>query len=80
MIFSCRSGYPSEPSDTRRSPQYATPSRRVQATALRPPLQVSNTNIEFVLPSGYYDMGIENAAGRAAVSISNTFNSIKRFG
>ncbi|EDO32806.1 predicted protein, partial [Nematostella vectensis] len=43
----------------------ATPSRRVLATALRPPLQVSHTRLEFSLPSGYFDLGIESGAGRA---------------
>ncbi|PFX34680.1 Calponin-likey domain-containing protein 2 [Stylophora pistillata] len=43
----------------------ATPSRRVVATALRPPLQLSHSVLEFHLPSGYFDLGIESGAGRA---------------
>lgn len=54
--------------DVRRYGKFPTPSRRVQATALRAPLQITNTEIGFHLPPGYYDMGIENAAGRTEVS------------
>lgn len=43
----------------------ATPSRRVLATALRPPLQLSHSILEFRLPSGYFELGIESGAGRA---------------
>lgn len=46
----------------------ATPSRRVVATALRPPLQLSHSVLEFNLPSGYFELGIESGAGRAQVS------------
>lgn len=47
----------------------ATPSRHVVATALRPPLQLSHSVLEFQLPSGYFDLGIESGAGRAQVSV-----------
>ena len=47
----------------------ATPSRHVVATALRPPLQLSHSILEFHLPSGYFDLGIESGAGRAQVSV-----------
>lgn len=47
----------------------ATPSRRVLATALRPPLQLSHSVLEFHLPAGYFELGIESGAGRAQVSI-----------
>ena len=47
----------------------ATPSRRVLATALRPPLQLSHSVLEFHLPSGYFELGIESGAGRAQVSL-----------
>lgn len=43
----------------------ATPSRRIVATALRPPLQISHSVLEFHLPSGYFELGIESGAGRA---------------
>lgn len=43
----------------------ATPSRHVVATALRPPLQLSHSVLEFHLPSGYFELGIESGAGRA---------------
>lgn len=46
----------------------ATPSRRIVATALRPPLQISHSVLEFHLPSGYFELGIESGAGRAQVS------------
>ncbi|XP_038658216.1 cilia- and flagella-associated protein 47-like isoform X3 [Scyliorhinus canicula] len=35
----------------------ATPSRRVQATALSPPLEVSTTKVDFSLLPGYNDLG-----------------------
>ena len=56
----------------------ATPSRRVVATALRPPLQMSHSVLEFRLPSGYFELGIESGAGRAQVCQSSTcwFSSI----
>ena len=47
----------------------ATPSRRVMATALRPPLQLSHSVLEFRLPSGYFELGIESGAGRAQVNL-----------
>lgn len=47
----------------------ATPSRHVVATVLRPPLQLSHSVLEFQLPSGYFDLGIESGAGRAQVSV-----------
>ena len=47
-----------------------TPCRRVLATALRPPLQLSHTTLEFNLPSGYFELGIESGAGRAQVITS----------
>ena len=47
----------------------ATPSRRVVATALRPPLQLSHSVLEFRLPSGYFELGIESGAGRAQVNL-----------
>ena len=47
----------------------ATPSRHVVATALRPPLQLSHSALEFHLPSGYFELGIESGAGRAQVSV-----------
>lgn len=49
----------------------ATPSRRVMGTALRPPLQLSHSVLEFRLPPGYFELGIESGAGRAQVSQSN---------
>ena len=49
----------------------ATPSRRVVATALRPPLQMSHSVLEFRLPSGYFELGIESGAGRAQVCHSS---------
>ncbi|XP_065057284.1 cilia and flagella-associated protein 47-like isoform X2 [Rhopilema esculentum] len=52
--------------ESKRVAQFPTPSRRVQGTALRAPLQVSSTEINFHLPSGYLEMGIETSAGRAA--------------
>jgi len=62
--------------DSSRASRLPTPSRRIQATALRAPLQISSTEITFNLPSGYFDMGIENAAGRVSgvmfVNNSNT--------
>ena len=51
----------------------ATPSRRVLATALRPPLQLSHSILEFRLPSGYFELGIESGAGRAPVYHSVLF-------
>ena len=47
----------------------ATPSRRVVGTALRPPLQLSHSVLEFRLPSGYFELGIESGAGRAQVNL-----------
>ena len=70
-ILSIRGGNATEDFENfeaRKVSQYPTPSKRVQATALRAPLQVSNTDIDFLLPSGYYEMGIESVAGRAVVS------------
>ena len=55
----------------------ATPSRRVLATALRPPLQLSHSSLEFSLPSGYYDLGIQSGAGRAQVGGHVTFQRFK---
>ena len=51
----------------------ATPSRRVVATALRPPLQLSHSVLEFRLPSGYFELGIESGAGRAQVNLEVSF-------
>ena len=68
--FLYRPGHVSEDLDgyeSKRVAQFPTPSRRVQGTALRAPLQVSSTEINFHLPSGYLEMGIETSAGRAAV-------------
>lgn len=50
----------------------ATPSRHVLATALRPPLQLSHSVLEFHLPSGYFELGIESGAGRAQASVCCT--------
>ena len=44
-----------------------TPSRRVKATALRSPLQLSAKEIHFSLPSGYFDLNVESYAGRTEV-------------
>ncbi|XP_067848879.1 cilia- and flagella-associated protein 47-like [Heptranchias perlo] len=42
-------------------PSPATPSRRVQATALCPPLELSTTKVEFSLLPGYNDLGVITA-------------------
>ena len=46
-----------------------TARRRVRATALRAPLQLSNEKVEFRLPATYFDLKIEDFAGRLKVSL-----------
>ncbi|XP_078698604.1 cilia- and flagella-associated protein 47-like isoform X8 [Branchiostoma floridae x Branchiostoma belcheri] len=42
----------------------ATPRRRIMATALRQPLQVSNLHLEFYLPPGFMELGIASDVGQ----------------
>lgn len=55
--------------DLNRYGKFPTPSRRIQGTALRAPLQITNSEVDFYLPPGYYELGVENSAGRTAVSM-----------
>ena len=49
-------------------PSVATPCRRVVATALRPPLQLSHSHLKYRLPAGYFDLSVQSDAGRIQVS------------
>ena len=51
-------------------PSIPTPSRRVLATALRPPLQISHSHLKFTLPAGYFDLGVQSDAGRVQVNMT----------
>ncbi|KAM4795930.1 cilia- and flagella-associated protein 47 [Rhinophrynus dorsalis] len=48
-----------------------TPSCRVNATVLQPLLRFSSTKLEFDLPSGFFDLGIESLCSQS-LEISNT--------
>ena len=52
-------------------PSYDIPTarRRVCATALRSPLQLSTELVEFKLPSMFFDLKIEDVSGRIMVSL-----------
>ena len=47
----------------------ATPRRRIVATALRQPLQLSHSNLDFSLPSGYLDFGIVGSPSQTQGSL-----------
>ncbi|XP_057307230.1 cilia and flagella-associated protein 47-like isoform X2 [Hydractinia symbiolongicarpus] len=52
--------------------EFPTPCRRVRATGLRSPLQLSRKSIEFNLPSGYYDLNITDSSGRVqSITLAN---------
>ncbi|XP_041462969.1 cilia- and flagella-associated protein 47-like isoform X1 [Lytechinus variegatus] len=55
----------------------STPKRRIIATALRQPLQVSTTELSFTLPSGYLEMGLSGTVQQGQ-SIMLVNNSAKR--
>ncbi|XP_072178621.1 cilia- and flagella-associated protein 47-like [Diadema setosum] len=55
----------------------STPKRRIIATALRQPLQVSDTDLHFTLPSGYLEMGLSSSTQQSQ-SIMLVNNSTKR--
>lgn len=54
-------------------PDYPTARKRVIAIGLRAPLQLSTDRIDFVLPSGYFDLNIEDYSGRIKVSCLQLF-------
>jgi hypothetical protein len=58
-------------------PSIATPCRRVLATALRPPLQLSHSHLKYSLPAGYFDLGIQSDAGR--IQVSREFRGVGPF-
>jgi len=55
--------------DTHQNFDVPTARRRVRATSLRSPLQLSTDVVQFKLPAAYFDLKIENMSGRIKVTI-----------
>lgn len=47
----------------------ATPRKRVICTALRQPLQISTTDLNFVLTSDYYEMAADSGANSTRIKV-----------
>ncbi|XP_022089961.1 cilia- and flagella-associated protein 47-like isoform X2 [Acanthaster planci] len=57
----------------------ATPRRRIVATALRQPLQLSHANLDFSLPSGYLDFGVAGSPSQTqgTLLVNNSYKNLK---
>lgn len=48
----------------------ATPKKRVIATALRQPIQISNSNVQFTLHSDYYEAAADGSINHSQLKVS----------
>ncbi|XP_070567350.1 cilia- and flagella-associated protein 47-like [Ptychodera flava] len=58
----------------------ATPRRRIIATGLRQPLQLSHTKLDFSLPSGFFEMGVQQGLygqSKGTMMVNNSDKELK---